>query len=222
MREWSNNRKGAVAELAIRLAAERAGIGVYLPSTEHSRADMLFEIGSGLWRVQCKWGRLCQGGDVVSINLTTSRCTPTGYVRTKYSAREVDLFAVYCGELDRCFLLPIEMCAERRAVQLRLLPARNNQRACINLAEDFAFDGAIAQLEERLRGTQEVAGSSPASSTPPDPAEVTPTTIGSNPFRNHFGYWLERVARGEEVIVTFRGKPRMRLVPIAPPLLRAA
>jgi prevent-host-death family protein len=35
--------------------------------------------------------------------------------------------------------------------------------------------------------------------------------VGSNPFRNHFGSWLERVAGGEDVIVTFRGKPRVRL-----------
>jgi prevent-host-death family protein len=35
--------------------------------------------------------------------------------------------------------------------------------------------------------------------------------IGSNPFRNHFGYWLERAAAGEDVVVTYRGKPRVRL-----------
>ena len=34
MRDWNPNRKGAVAELAIRLAAERAGIGVYLPRVQ--------------------------------------------------------------------------------------------------------------------------------------------------------------------------------------------
>ncbi len=54
----------------------------------------------------------------------------------------------------------------------------------------------------------EVVGSSPTSSTSsPD----GPITIGSNPFRDRLGYWMERVAGGEEVLITHRGKPRIRL-----------
>jgi prevent-host-death family protein len=36
------------------------------------------------------------------------------------------------------------------------------------------------------------------------------------------GYWMERASKGEAVVVTFRGRPRVRLVPINAPLLRAA
>ena len=39
------------------------------------------------------------------------------------------------------------------AIRLRLTPARNGQHACINLADDFSFDGAVAQLA-RARGWQ--------------------------------------------------------------------
>jgi prevent-host-death family protein len=35
--------------------------------------------------------------------------------------------------------------------------------------------------------------------------------VGCNPFRDRFGEWIERVASGEEVIVTRRGKPLLRL-----------
>jgi prevent-host-death family protein len=101
-------------------------------------------------------------------------------------------------------------------------PPRNNQRACINLADDFDFDGAVAQLARASGWQPEGQGFESPQLHSPEPTAQTPISIGSNPFRNHFGYWMERVARGEEVIVTFRGKPRMRLVPIAPPLLRAA
>jgi prevent-host-death family protein len=41
----------------------------------------------------------------------------------------------------------------------------------------------------------------------------TPLTVGSNPFRNHFGYWIDVVAAGQDVVVTRRGKPRLRLTP---------
>jgi antitoxin (DNA-binding transcriptional repressor) of toxin-antitoxin stability system len=40
--------------------------------------------------------------------------------------------------------------------------------------------------------------------------------VGSNPFRDRLGYWMERAAGGEEILVTFRGKPRIRLAPARP------
>jgi prevent-host-death family protein len=134
-----------------------------------------------------------------------------GAVRTTYSEQEIDLFAVYCGELDRSFLLPPEVFADRHAVQLRLTPPRNNQRACINLADEYDFAGAVAQLGERRRGTAEARGSSPLSSTSSSSPEPAPISVGSNPFRDRLGYWMDIVAAGQEVIVTRRGRPRLRL-----------
>ncbi len=222
MRDWNPNKKGAIAELAIQLAAERAGIGVYLPSVEHTRADMVFEIGVQLLRVQVKWGRLERGGDVVVVALRGNRCTSRGYIRTTYSHTEIDVVAVYSGELDRSFLLPIELCAGRNEVQLRLKPARNNQRACINLADDFAFEGAVAQLA-RAFGWQP-KGRGFESLQLHSSAEVADgsMSIGSELFGKQVGYWMERAACGEEITVTFRGRPRVRLVPINPPLLQVA
>ena len=97
-------------------------------------------------------------------------------------------------------------------VHLRVLPPRNGQRACINLAEEFNFDGAIAQLEERCHGMAEVVGSSPTSSTS---SNDTPIVLGCEQFRLELGTWIDRVAGGENVLVTRRGKPRIRLNPAA-------
>ena len=47
---------------------------------------------------------------------------------------------------------------------LRVAPAANNQKTAVNYADQYDF-GAIAQLGERVTGSHEVAGSSPASST---------------------------------------------------------
>jgi hypothetical protein len=207
----TTNQKGAIAETQIAAAATQLGIPVLRPIVEHGRYDLAFEVNSRLLRVQCKWGRLDEAGGVVIVALQTSRFTPSGYVRTSYTAEEVDLFAVYCGELDRCYVLPVALTAGRRAMHLRLTPPRNGQRACIQLASDFELSGAVAQWNERSAGSRKVVGSNPTSSTPEADDESAPIAVGSNPFRNHFGYWLERVAAGEEVIVTFRGKPRVRL-----------
>lgn len=200
------NRKGNVAEAAIATSAIKLGLHVLKPLTEHSRYDLVFDLGSRLLRVQCKWAPLRR--DVVVLNLAGYRYTPDGGVRSTYSASEVDAVAAYCEELDRSFLVPIRLVDGRRALHLRLGPPRNGQRACLNWAADFEFDGAIAQLGERLRGTQEVAGSSPASSTPRGIE-----TVGAHEYRGRFGWYMERAAAGESFLITRRGKPYARLGP---------
>jgi prevent-host-death family protein len=211
MRELSPNEKGAVAELAIATAAARLGVGVYKPLSEHSRADLVFEIGDRLWRIQCKWAQLNEDSTTIAIRTSGSRLSPRGYIRTTYGQHEIDFLAAYCDGVDRCFLVPAEQFADRHTLLLRLTSPRNNQVACINLAEHFAFEGAIAQLGERCHGMAEVVGSSPTSSTSSD---QTPLSVGSNPFRDRLGYWMDRVAAGEEVIITRRGKPRFRMSPV--------
>lgn len=209
----SNNHKGTLAELEIAAAATKLGIPVFRPLTDHARADLILDLGPRLLRVQCKWARLIEEGSVVAVQLSGSRRTQIGYVRTPYSSEEIDAFGVYCGELDRSFLLPADRFAGKCGTLIRLHAARNNQQACINLADDFDFVGAIAQLGERRHGMAEVVGSSPTSSTP----STEPITIGSNLFRDRLGYWMDRVAAGEEIILTRHGTPRIRLSPVAQP-----
>ncbi|HEY1360018.1 MAG TPA: type II toxin-antitoxin system prevent-host-death family antitoxin [Thermoleophilaceae bacterium] len=60
-----------------------------------------------------------------------------------------------------------------------------------------------------MNGIQEAEGSSPSSSTPTEPRAV----VGAHQFRNHFGYYMERAAAGEEVLVTRHGRPTVRLGP---------
>ena len=212
------NRKGNIAEAAIALAATKLGVPVYKPVAEHGRADMVLGLGGRLLRVQCKWAKLDRRHGVVVVNLACSYLTAKGYVRTKYTEDEIDLVAAYCGDLERCYLFPGSLIAGRRAIQLRISPPRNHQRACINLERDFRFEGAVAQLEERLGGTQEAGGSSPPSSIA-SAAEPTTREVGCHEFRNHFGYYLDRAAAGDDVLVRRYGRPYVRLSPAATPQL---
>jgi hypothetical protein len=182
--EHDPNRKGNAAELAIAAEAVRLGLEVWHPLTEHGRCDLVLGIGGRLYRVQCKWGR--RRGDVVFVSLTTSRRSRQGYVRTRYTANEVDAIGVYCDELRTCYLIPIEVAEGKAALSLRLAPARNGQRAALNWAEQYRL-GAVAQLAERRHGMAEVRGSIPLSSTPQ--ADSLPSTeeVGAHRFRNHFG-----------------------------------
>lgn len=209
-----NNMKGNIAEQAIILEAIKLGVPHLLPVGEHSRYDLGFDLGGRIWRVQCKWGSLSADRCVVKVHLTRNRYTANGAVRATYRENEVDFFGVYCDELRRCFLIPASLGCGRNAIWLRLTPARNNQRSCINLADDFDFEGAVAQMGERRRGTPEVRGSIPLSSTS-QPA--VPILVGSNPFRDRLGYWMDRVAAGDEIVITRHGKPRIRLSPAVTP-----
>jgi hypothetical protein len=160
----TSNQKGAIAEAAITAHAIRAGAQVLRPLIEGERYDLVFGVGSSFLRVQCKWG--IRIGEVVSAHLQTScRVTGGGHVHRSYTEDEIDAIAVHCAAIDRSYLLPISLVARRKQIHLRLFPARNNQRRKLHLAEEYELAGAIAQLGERVTGSHEVAGSSPASST---------------------------------------------------------
>jgi PD-(D/E)XK nuclease superfamily protein len=166
----TTDQKGAIAEAAIALAALELGIAVSKPLVERPY-DLVFELETGLVRVQCKWA--VRYGDVITVRCYGGRRNADGLLRRFYSSDEIDAFAAYCAELRSCYFLPIGAFANRRAVALRLSPTRNNQRLGINWADDYEFDatlgrhhGAIAQLGERVHGMHEVAGSSPAGSIP--------------------------------------------------------
>ena len=168
----TTDQKGAIAELAIALAATKLGIDVYRPVAEGGRYDLILDSGSDLVRVQCKWAVRVDG--VVAVRCYSSRRTLHGIVSRPYTAAQVDALAVYCAELDRCYLVPIALCDGRRMLHLRLVPSRNNQRSGIHWARDFELErlrladrGAVAQLGERLAGSQKATGSSPVGSITP-------------------------------------------------------
>jgi hypothetical protein len=165
----TTNQKGAIAESAIACAATKLGFGVLKPLAEGERYDLVLDLRPTLVRVQCKWA--VRRGGIVEVRTGTNRRGPDGFIRTTYAAEEIDAIAAYCEELDRCYLLPIDLAAGRSAFYLRLAPSKNNQRIGINWASDHEL-GAIAQLGERSAGSRKVVGSSPTSSTPQPPARA--------------------------------------------------
>lgn len=216
------NHKGNVAELAIATEAASLGLSVLKPLTEHETYDLALDLGERIWRVQCKWAT--HKGNVVHIHVGRCRTSKRGYVRTTYQAGELDALAAYCQSLHKCYLLPAEMVVGRHSIQLRTAPARNKQRAAINFAVDYEL-GAVAQLAERVGGTDEAEGSSPSSSTS-EPGRASgiifPSresfadlegTVGMDEFYAKLAQYVRRAETGEEVQVTRWGRPVARLGP---------
>ena len=176
----TTDQKGAIAETAIVHAATRLGISVSRPISPQ-RYDLIFDLGTRLVRVQCKWA--VRRGNVIVASCCSRRRTANGFDTRTYTRDEVDAIAVHCADIERCYLIPIARVAGRRALQLRIAPALNNQRIGVNWAEDFNFPatirrlGAVAQLGERLHGMQEATGSSPVGSTFTPPSRSIPRAM---------------------------------------------
>ena len=60
-----------------------------------------------------------------------------------------------------------------------------------------------------MAGSHEVRGSIPLGSTSPEAV-----TVVVNAFRDGLGVWLDRVAAGEEVILSRHGRPKIRMLPV--------
>jgi prevent-host-death family protein len=210
------NLKGNVAELAIAAEAAKLGLSVLRPLTEHERYDLVLGVAGRLFKVQCKWAT--RNGEVIGVRLKSSWYSPTkGYVTNTYDSSEIDAIAVYCADPEGCYLIPIERAEGKTMLSLRLGSARNGQRAALNWASDYEFPGAVAQLAERVAGSDEVRGSIPLSSTHQvSVSEPEVERVGAHEFRNHFGYYLERAAGGGEVLISRRGRPCARLGPPLP------
>jgi PD-(D/E)XK endonuclease len=164
----TTDQKGAVAESAILHAAIELGIGVFVPFGDE-RYDLVFDLRPELVRVQCKWAR--RYGDIVVVRCYSSRRTADGMLVRRYTPSEIDAFAAYCPDVRRCYFLPVEEFVGQRNIHLRLAQTKNNQARGIHWAEGYEFDaklgspGAVAQLGERLAGSQKATGSSPVGST---------------------------------------------------------
>ena len=91
--------------------------------------------------------------------------TPTQRGAVAEAVIAADAFGIYCHETNGVLLRTHRRRTRKWEIRLRLARARNNQEIAITYAADHEFHGAIAQLGERVTGSHEVAGSSPASST---------------------------------------------------------
>jgi hypothetical protein len=101
----TTDQKGAVAELAIARQAAELGIGVWAAYTVE-RYDLIFDLRPELMRVQCKWAT--RYGDVVIVRCCSNRRNRDGLLRRLYSADQIDAFAAYCADTDRCYFLPFD------------------------------------------------------------------------------------------------------------------
>jgi hypothetical protein len=97
----TTDQKGNIAELAVAAEAAKLGVDIYRPVGEGGRYDMIFDVGTRLLRIQCKWAP--RHGDVIVLRCYSCRRNGDGLQRRKYVEGEIDAFVAYCP--DTHFLL---------------------------------------------------------------------------------------------------------------------
>jgi hypothetical protein len=73
----------------------------------------------------------------------TCRHTPSGYLRSTYSAAEVDAIAVYAPTVDESYLIPIWEVEGHRTISLRLTATGNNQAVGVRWARDYELAASL-------------------------------------------------------------------------------
>lgn len=135
MRHRNPKSVGELSEMEVFVALTRAGYTVLVaPFSDNQRYDCVLDDGSHLLRVQVKTGRISRRWPGV-VNFS-ARST-NWHARTSASYHgAADLFAVWCPDNRKVYLVPVDECG-RREVKLRLIPSGNSQSKGVRWAADY-------------------------------------------------------------------------------------
>ncbi len=121
---------------------------LYLPFSENTRTDLILDLDGDLKRIQCKTGRLRAGAVRFSVCSNYGH-HPNPLARQRDYHGQVDCFAVFCGETNAVYLIPIEDLPVTREAALRVQAPRNGPFRRVRMAADYEVGRFLI---EGLRG----------------------------------------------------------------------
>lgn len=136
----TTNARGELASLKVQTRAIEKGYVVSKPLVS-CRYDLVIDDRTKLLRAQVKYagGQPWRGRtDVIALHLRKWRNQGRSRIPS-YLNSEIDLLPVYVPTLDQVLAFGPEIFHERQDLQIRLKPARNNQRKGCFLAADFVW-----------------------------------------------------------------------------------
>jgi len=120
---------GEITEGVILAHLLKRGEVVLLPFGNNQRYDMVVDRSGLLIKAQCKTGRLRQG----AVSFRSCNVSPvTG--RTRHYRGDVDVFHVWCPELDIIYEVPTQLCGTVE-VRLRVEQSRNGQSRNVGMPQ---------------------------------------------------------------------------------------
>ncbi len=129
-------RIGLAAHTAVLYILISRGFEVLQPLGDHLRYDLAYymEETKELVRIQCKAGRYDHNkGCILFKNF--NRSGGRG-IRRRYIG-DAEFFGVFCMELNKVYLVPVDIASYASEVSLRFDPPKNNQSKKIIWARDY-------------------------------------------------------------------------------------
>ena len=134
LRGFENTSKlGEYAESEVMALFLKHGFEVLRPFGGSYRYDLCVGFDGVLLKVQVKVGKLHHG--FVRFRRVSGGGTKRDPYK-HYSKKQVDLFAIYCYELDKVYIVPFG----EKVSQIRINEPKNNQKLGVHLACDYEFD----------------------------------------------------------------------------------
>jgi hypothetical protein len=129
--------KGDLAELMVAADLRRRGFRIAFPFGEDCDFDLVLIRDDRLERVQVKYAE--SDGIVIPVRCSSHSLTNGKVRKTKrYTAKTIDLLAVYDRTSSRCYYVPASELGEGRSIlHLRLKPALNKQYLGTRPAENY-------------------------------------------------------------------------------------
>jgi PD-(D/E)XK endonuclease len=129
--------KGDLAELMVATDLRRRGFKIAIPFGEDCDFDLVLIRDDRLERVQVKYAE--SNGVVIPVRCSSHSLTNGKVRKTKhYTAKTIDLLAVYDRTSSCCYYLPASELGEGRStLHLRLKPALNKQYIGTRPAEKY-------------------------------------------------------------------------------------
>lgn len=138
----NTKRLGNIGEIKTIAKLVEMQIPVYQAFGDIEKADLVADFNGKLNKIQVKTSEIFKDGSFI-VDLTSSTIRKKLDYKHKYSADEIDYFAIYNLQSDILLLLPIKEFEGRSAIKINIpyKPSRNQFKA-INW-EDYVFDKII-------------------------------------------------------------------------------
>lgn len=138
----NTKRLGNIGEIKTIAKLVEMQIPVYQAFGDIEKTDLVADFNGKLNKIQVKTSEIFKDGSFI-VDLTSSTIRKKLDYKHKYSADEIDYFAIYNLQSDILLLLPIKEFEGRSAIKINIpyKPSRNQFKA-INW-EDYVFDKII-------------------------------------------------------------------------------
>lgn len=127
--------KGDYGLLKVQCEYSKNGYIIMNPMTEHSPFDFVAYKDGQFQRVQVKYRTMTNGSIVLPFK--TSWNDKNGTHIKFYDLNEIDVFAIYCPDNDKCYFLKSDDMMDKKCITLRILPSKNHQIENIIMAENY-------------------------------------------------------------------------------------